>query len=309
MGEKSKKSGEIGEAITSALLEKIGWKRSIHNISIECNTPAHLNAEGNPRQSHGEDQVFLYHNPFHDDRTDFVHISVKNTLDKYPAENTLKKKFKADLKELREIIECAKYNPEIENITSSFGAKKYCYHSGLLVFLHNDHEDIEQDIKSVLANTRLEITSKEPMYFIDNERASFLLKVVDDLNRRSKDGYFEFFYPHIGTAISAEAERADKFLPLELIAADIIPAIITRNGNSEEMILYANEPYDPESYKKLLAYALKFASSLIRTIHIGMPDYNKARDENDTDRVRMTFRERTEDVFPFSFNRSILELL
>ena len=35
-GEISKKSGDIGEKIAEKLLEKIGWKEQIHNISIAC---------------------------------------------------------------------------------------------------------------------------------------------------------------------------------------------------------------------------------------------------------------------------------
>lgn len=77
MGEKSKKSGEIGEKIASELLLLIGWKNSLHNINIDCNSPKHENESGKQRSTHGEDQVFIYHNPFHDDRTDIVHVSVK----------------------------------------------------------------------------------------------------------------------------------------------------------------------------------------------------------------------------------------
>lgn len=307
-GEGAKKSGEIGEEIASTLLEKIGWKRSIHNISIDCNTPAHLTDSGNQRSTHGEDQIFLYHSPFHDDRTDFVHVSVKNTINKYPTGNTLKTKFKADLKELHETIECAKYSPKLQSISSFFGAKKYRCHSGLLIFLQNDHEGIEKNIKEELANTRLEITSDEPVYFIDNARASFLLKIVDDLIKRSMGGGFEFFYPRIGTAASVDIKRTGSFLPLELIASDIVPAIV-RNGKNQEIILYANETYDPEVYKKLIAYALNFATGLVTIIKIGMPDYNPAKDENEANEVRMVFHERSEIITPFCFNRSILDLL
>ncbi len=61
MGETSKKSGEIGEKLASKLLEMIGWKPSIHNVSIDCNNPSHLQKNGNQRKTHGEDQIFLYH--------------------------------------------------------------------------------------------------------------------------------------------------------------------------------------------------------------------------------------------------------
>ena len=308
MGEGSKKSGEIGEKITSTLLDIIGWKRTMHNVSIDCNTPTHLNDSGNQRSTHGEDQIFLYHSPFHDDRTDFVHVSVKNTINKYPTGNSLKTKFKADLKELHETINCAKYSPNINSISSSFSAKKYRFHSGLLVFLQNDHDGIEKDITEDLVNTRLEFVSDDPIYFIDNAKASFLLKLVDDLKKRSVEGSYEFFYPRIGTAISVDAKRTGSYIPLELIASDIVSAVV-RNGEGQEMILYANESYDADTYRKLIAYGLSFATGLVHTIRIGFPDYNAAKDESEAKEVRMTFHERTEVVTPFCFNRSILDLL
>ena len=143
---------------------------------------------------------------------------------------------------------------------------------------------------------------------IDNARAAFLIKVVDDLTRRATVGEFEFFYPRIGTAQSVDEKRTGKILPLELIASDLIPALIKKNG-TRELVLYANQNFDVASYEKLIAYGLNFASGLVSTIHIGMPDYNPARDANIVRQARMAFHERDENVMPFTFNRSILTFL
>lgn len=307
-GEKSKKSGEIGEALATALLERIGWKHLIHNVSVDCNTPTHLSDEGKQRQSHGEDQIYLYNNPFHDDRTDFVHVSNKNILGSYPKEVTLRSSFKSHIKELGQTIECAKYNQKLRDIGTSFKAKKYRYHAGLLIWLHNDHEDIEKSILADLARSRLEVEGEVPYYVVDNGRASFLLKVVDDLRRRASGGDYQFFYPRIGTAITVDEMRTGKELPLELIASDIIPAVVTKDG-SKELILYANENFDLDSYKNLMAYGLSFASGLITSIRIGMPNFNAARDDEVVSQARLVFHNRAEEISPFSFNRSILDLL
>ena len=48
-GEISKKSGDIGEKIAEKLLEKIGWKEQIHNISIACSDDNHVNSSGNQK--------------------------------------------------------------------------------------------------------------------------------------------------------------------------------------------------------------------------------------------------------------------
>jgi hypothetical protein len=311
MGGKSNESGKIGEKLASALLEIIGWKPSIHNVSIACNTSSHLNAKtGKPRTTHEEDQFFLYHNPFHDDYTEIIHISVKNNINQYPTEATLKKTFKAHLKELHEIIECAKYDPRLSEITNSFGVKKNKHHAGLLVWLHNDKENIEQNIKLKLSNIQLEQSNDVPIYLIDNARASFLLKVVDDLKSRSNNKV-EFFYPQIGTSIGVNEKRTGIIIPLELIASDIILGLIRNvEGGVQELIIYANQLFSVDAYKKLIDYALQFSIGLVSTIKIGIPDYNAAKHENDAKQARLFFNHRTEEnISPFSFERSILSFL
>jgi hypothetical protein len=310
MGGTSNESGKIGEKLASALLKMIGWKPSIHNLSIRCNTPTHLNESGNQRTTHEEDQIFLYHNPFHDDCTEIVHISVKNNIKQYPQKEALKKTFKAHLKELHEIIECAKHDPELRKVSTAFGVKRHKHHAGLLVWLHDDKTEIEYNIKPALSNTQLEHSNDDPFYLIDNARASFLLKIVDDLKRRSGAGTFEFFYPQIGTSIGVSESRTGKTIPLELIVADIIPAVIRNTeGMVIELIVYANQSFSTDAYKKLIAYALQFATGLVSTIKIAMPDYNPAQHENDATQARLVFNDRPESITPFSFERSILNFL
>ena len=177
-----------------------------------------------------------------------------------------------------------------------------------MIWLHNDHEDIEKSILADLAPSRLDLESETPYYVIDNGRASFLLKVVDDLRKRAFGGDYQFFYPRIGTSITVDEMRTGKELPLELLASDVIPAVVTING-SKELILYANESFDSDSYKNLMAYGLSFASGLLTTIRIGMPNYNAARDEEVVSQARLVFHSRPEEISPFSFNRSILDFL
>lgn len=322
MGGKSNESGKIGEQLASSLLEMIGWKPSINNLTIKCNTPTHFNENGNQKTTHEEDQFFIYHNPFHDDHTEIVHISVKNNIDQYPQKAALKTSFKAHLKELQEIIECAKHDPKLIEITNSFGAKRHKHHSGLLIWLHNDKEKIEQNIKSDLSNSQLKFND-DPIYLIDNARASFLLKVVDNLKHRSKQdnsddiaslsylGNIEFFYPPIGTSMGVNESRTGKIVPLELIAADIIFAYIRNSDRCvKELIIYANQAFSVDAYKRLIAYALSFTSESIPLISIGMPDYNSTKHKNDAQQARLVFNNRQkETITPFSFDRSILSFL
>jgi hypothetical protein len=306
-GEKSKSSGENGEKIASGILDRIGWRQGLRNIPIKCNTASHKNDSGNQRTSHGEDQIFIYNNPFHDTRTDVVHVSVKNRLGAYPSsEASLKREFKEHLAELHEIIECARYSEEISQLISTFKARRHISHAGLLVWVHNDNGDIDRDIKPSLSNIRLEQDSDVAVYLIDSGRAGFLWKVVDDIRQRNRP--WKFFYPMIGTVTTVDEARTGAFLPMELIASDVLPVVIY-DGDKTEMILYANQAFSVDGYKKLIAYGLRFCSSLVTTIRIGMPDYNPATDRGQADLARMAFADRNENIEPFSFNRSILTLL
>jgi hypothetical protein len=307
VGEDSKRSGEIGETLAAALLAKIGWRASIHNVSIDCTTSTHVGQTGQPRRTHGEDRVFFYHNPFHDDRSDIVHISVKNHLGTYPTGNALKRLFKSNLKELCETIECAKHDPKLHEACRAFGTKRNKQHSGLLIWLQNDDSDIEANIKPTLKNVRLDY-STIPVYLIDNARASFLLKVVDDVAKQSEGDEYEFYFPKIGTALSEHVQRSAKALPVELIASDIIPVkIIGTQG--QQLVLYADQAFSVDAYKKLIAYALHFASGWVSSIRIGMPDFNPARDEEPAATAKLAFSDRSEHIQPFCFDRSLLALL
>lgn len=307
-GEKSKRSGEIGEKLANRLLIIMGWKNALQNIPIACNTPAHVNADGNRRVTHGEDQIFIYHNPFHDDRTDIVHISNKNHLGAYAKGQTLKSQFKGHLKELLETIECAKFSPELKELANSFQTKKTKSHAGLLIWMQNDDSDLERGIISEISNVRLDTDFTTPVYVVDNARATFLLNVTDSLKRLTSHGEYEFYYPRIGTALTVDENRKGKILPLELVGADIIPAII-RAGETNELVLFANEKFDKDAYEKMIAYGLNFANGLVEKIHIGLEDYNPAQDEATARMARMAFHARTEKIVPFSFKRSILDLL
>ncbi|MBS9429350.1 GapS4a family protein [Photorhabdus akhurstii] len=308
MGENSKKSGEIGEKITNKILSSIGWKESLNNVSIKCNSPGHLTESGRKRATHGEDQIYIYHSPFHDETTNIVHISVKNNIHKYPAEGTLKNKFKEYINELQKTIDCAKYSPELKELSTANSARKNKVHSGLLIWLHNDNTNIESDIISTLATTRIEQNIKTPIYVIDNARASFLLKTIDDINRKFDSNKIKFFYPKIGSSILVEENRTGNNLPLELIASDIIPFTVEED-NGLSLVFYANQTFSSDAYKKLISYALQFSNGLVPKITIGMPDYNPTKHEQDAKIARMNFSNRNESIIPFSFSRSILSLL
>lgn len=307
-GENSKRSGEFGEKISKELLELIGWSPSMQNISIKCNNNKHLNDAGNPRTSHGEDRIFLYNSPFHDDLTHIVHVSVKNEKGKVPSDATLKKKFKAHLKELQEIIDCSKNSSTLLSIIKAFNPKRNIIHSGLLMWFHNDQDCLEHNLKPILANAMLENNITFPMYLIDNSRASFILQSLDSFKRKTDITEIEFYYPSIGTSMKPDESRTAHYLPLEIIASDIIP-IFSRKDNEQSLFFYANQKFSEDSYTKLISYALDFSKGLITDLKIGMSDYSITEHEAQQATARMHFPLRKEKITPFSYNRSILNLI
>lgn len=307
-GENSKKSGEVGEKIASELLKKIGWCQQIKNISIDCCNDNHKNTNGKQTRSHGDDIVYLYDNPFYDEVTTVAHISVKNRSNGYPnTENAIRKEFGGHIDGLSKIIECAKYNEEINALIDSFDAKVNVKHIGILIWLHNDVSNLNQDILPILAKSRLGLEDDVPYYVIDSSRASFILNVVNDLDKKSKFQGYQFYYPKIGTSILADESRKGDFLPIELIVSDIITAIFSVN-DKKYFCLYARESFSEMSYKNMMAYALDITASLIDDIWIGFPDYNPVKDEKIANKVKMSFKDRDESIEPFSYNSTILDL-
>ncbi|MBZ2172062.1 hypothetical protein [Nitratidesulfovibrio sp. SRB-5] len=304
-GELSKKSGEIGEDIAQNLLAQLGWKLTLDNFSVACNNDLHINKNGNSKVSHGEDRVYIYHNPFHDDSSEIVHISVKHTLNKYPSGATLKTHLKEYISELQETIDCARYSPELKTAISSHVLRKNKKHSGLLVWVSSHPDEVNRNIIRDLVNVRLDCEWKYPVYLIDNARAHFLANAVSGAKECFKAEEVEFFYPQMGTAITATEPRSGFFLPLELVASDILP-VLYKDSERVELVFYANQHFSLDAYTKLLTYAMRFSYGLVSRIRIGMPDFNPAYHGNDVKSARMKFSDRREEIVPFCFNKTIL---
>ena len=308
-GEISKKSGDIGEKIAEKLLEKIGWTEQIHNISIACSDDNHINSSGNQKISHGEDIIYLYDTPFHDDTTVIAHISVKHKMGGYEAsESTVNNEFRSHIKGLEEIIACARYDEKLNSLIELSSIKKNRKDIGILIWLHSNKDSFEKSILPIIAKSRLNLEGNTPYYVIDSARASFLLKVINDLEKRSNKGEYQFYYPKIGTSISVESDRKGHFLPIELIVSDIIPAIVSVD-NQNQFYLYSREIFSDIAYRNLMAYALNFSAGLVSKIYIGFPDCNSVINEDMAKMIRSSFKDRREEITPFSYNSSILDLL
>lgn len=308
-GEKSKTSGEIGEALTKRLLEKLGWSNSLRNVPIKCSNSTHRNDAGNQRVSHGDDRVFLYKSPFHDDRNDVVHVSVKNHLGAYPAVGTARSTFKEHFDELQQIIDCARRSAGILDAVRLVGEHKEVMHSGLLMWFQNDLDDIETGILDKLIAARIEADASYPVFLVDNARASFLLKMLDDIERRTGSGDSQFYFPpEIGSSMEQKARPRGQYLPLELMCSDIVPVIISSESR-EELIVYADQTFSVDSAQKLMSYGIRFAREWVKDIKLGFKDFHPVEHQNDLSTAWMPFNSRKEEISGFSLERTILELL
>jgi hypothetical protein len=307
-GEKSKSSGEHGEKLGLRFLEMIGWSSSLKSVSVKCNKSAHRTASGNQKESHGDDRVYIYNNPFYDNRTDVVHISIKNNLNGYAErESELRTQFKGHLEEANEIIACAEYDASLVELLSSFNARRHKEHSGLLIWTSTDLKSVDRDILSVINNVRLDESCTKNVYFVDGARIDFFKKITDHADSTS-NGRYEFVYPETGNLVNRLDERHGKILPLEMIIADVIPMKVVLEGH-ETLFVYANQPFERDAYRRLISLALGIAGAWPREVRIGFPDFNLAQHANDARSAELPFAAREKKFVPFCFVPSNLDSL
>lgn len=302
MGEVSKTSGENGEKLTEELLKLIGWKNFMKGVSVPCNKPLH------DKQTHGNDFFYIYNNPLHDQKTDIVYISSKNSSKGYPAgAQGTRTKLKEHLSELESIIDCSKVSPEINGAINSFKGRKQKRHLGILFWWHGNKNQIDRDIKQDLSAMQIELGTKHPIYLVDMARATFIKDAITHFKSTTHETY-NFYYPKLGSIVTSSDERYGPILPIELIASDIIP-IRFMIGDQSSLSLYAKQDFSEEVLKKLCSLALDFSDAWVKNIFIGLENYHPADDKQKKDAVLMSFHERDAEIKVFCYKESALDLL
>lgn len=300
-GEAAKKSGEIGEKLAQEFLNLIGWKKSLKTISINCALPDKHNAK-----SHGDDILYIYNNPFLEDVTEVVHISVKHKKGGYPKAQGLRTELKEHLSELNRIMACAQFSPEIRRAIESYGGRPTKAHRGLLIWVHGDGETLETDIRHDLGRIQLAEDHSAPVFLVDSGRASFVFHAIRHYESKAL-GEYDFYYPRLGNSISADHERFGKYLPLELIASDVLPIRATKDGKPI-LFLYIREKFSSYALKKGCALAQDFGDAWVEDIYIGFDDYNETQHGALRDEALLSFNNRA-NVSVFSYRGNLLSLL
>ena len=302
MGEKSKTSGENGEKLTEEVLKLIGWLNPMKGVEVICNIKQH------EKQTHGNDFLFIYDNPLHENRTDVAYISSKNEKNGYPrgpqgVRTTLRK----HISELDKIISCSKISPKVLSAIQQSPRRRHKKHIGILFWLHGKKDELNRDIKSDLSGMQPDLDSGCPIYLVDMSRASFIKDSISHF-RATNHGDYNFYYPKLGSVLSPVDERFGPLLPIELVASDLIP-IRFMIGDKPALCLYAKQEFSTASLKKICGLAFDFADGWVQDIFIGLESYHPANDKEEKDAVVMSFRERTANIRVFCYKESILDLL
>jgi hypothetical protein len=302
-GENSKRSGELGEALIKEFFRLIGWEKAIDATKIPCS-----NHKKHDTISHGIDKLFGYTNPFLPGVSDIIHVSIKHSINGYPrGAQGIRTTLKEHLIELNKIVECAKKSSVVEDVIKNFPAKQKTTHRGLLVWVHSDAETIEADLRETIGVIELTREHSMPMVFIDSARASFIYQSIYHFKNLYHED-FDFYYPRVGSSISADLPRYGKYLPLELIASDIIP--IRRLVNGKPMLhMYIRDKFSEANLIKAYALARDFGDAWVGEISLGFEDFNESIHGPLRDRAMLAFEEVDKNVFVFCFKGGLLSLL
>lgn len=305
-GEKSKSAGEFGEKLAQALFEMIGWGKTVSGVSIDCSLPS----KHGQRESHGIDKLFIYNNPIFEGVTDVVTVSVKHKSNGYQrTAGGIRAELKKHIGELNQIVACAKVSATVKSILHSYPRKKRAEHRGLLVWLHNDRDTLKNDIRETLGHTELSSDHEIPIFLIDTGRASFLFNAVSHFKNTEGQAKFAFYYPRLGNIITPELDQSGPFLPLELIASDVIP-IKYDKAEKPALRLYVRDKFSLSALKKAYALALDFGSGWVSDISIGFEDYDSSPTHTQLrDEARLAFPDINSELSVFSYESSVLSLL
>lgn len=302
-GEASKRSGELGEALAKELLRLIGWSPSLSTVKIPCALQ-----EKHGTTSHGDDRLFIYNSPFLEGVTDVVHVSVKHQTGGYAkGAQGVRTKLKEHLTELNSIVNCAKFSPEIKQAVTSHRGKPKKNHRGLLVWVHSDSATLERDIRPDLGDIQLSKEHDTPVVLVDSGRASFIFHGIRHYESLGL-GDYSFYYPRLGNSISADHERFGKYLPVELLASDVIPIRGDRDGKPV-LHLYVRDKFSADALKKAYALAHDFGDAWVDDINIGFEDYNESIHSQARDQALIAFEHLAKNVSVFSYKVSLLSLL
>lgn len=286
MGEKEKKSGELGERVATRFLQMIGWGNLLDGIDIPCVKPdKHALKENSKRRTHGLDFLTAYPCPFFKQKLEICYVSMKYRK-KYPKSPT--GDFKVFIRDVATAMECGKKS-EINTLKRKYRVKK-APNTGVVIWLSYEDEGIASVTDDILDFRNIEDVNYEMVYLVDNKKVNFILGILDFARNEFKNAEVEFFYPSSGyKSDSVDIKYSGKILPVQYINSNILPLKIIDLDDKEHFILAVNESFDSQALKQLIWLAQDLTVSWGNRIIICFPDYHHLTHDQEVKKVKLTF--------------------
>ena len=281
MGEWSKKIGEYGENVVERFLSVIGWDNPAKGIQIKCSkqNEEHKNKEGKPVHTHGIDFLYSYMSPLIDGQLNNIIISSKYKTEKYP--NSPTNLFKDFFEDLVNTVDCFDSSDQKNQVLEVHNQFSSINDVGVLFWLNNQ-KDSNDDLISVIANARIDVTMDKTIYIMDNKHVAFILDLISYIKALNKYNY-SFFYPSTGQNINP-INRTDNgtILPVEYINSSVIPIRLENKNNPNEVTFLVGsiDGFDQDSFMRLMGLAKDMSKHLTGEVIIGFPDYNDLDHKN-----------------------------
>jgi len=278
-GERSKSIGEIGESIAENFFNKIGWGLPQKGVYYPCynqKTHALKESKSGEKNQHGIDFQISYRSALETETLNNLLVSVKHIKDsQYPQSATVK--FKGYISDLVHSMECFKRTPQRREIAAGYSGCKVINDIPVLFFISSkDPED--HDYISCLQTSRFinDYDVKE-LYIVDNKKVSFVLSVLDYIEKEHADYEWYFYHPVTGMNISdTSIEQHSKKMQIEFLTSPYIPFILKKKIGEHEtckFLLATVESFSEDNFAKLVTYCRKNTNDNISDIEISMADY------------------------------------
>lgn len=269
MGEISRTTGMFGENIVNEFLNMIGWQRT-SNIEFLCNQKSK-----HKKKTHDIDFFTSYICPLISDTRADVHISVKYT--KIPS--SVKSTFVDYANSIINSCECFQHDEQHNNLVRNKFAKKIIRTQ--VVFWINHQENEDYSLLNSIKNLNSDFSGNtDNLYLVDNKSINFIYKSLKYAELHFSDAKsIDFEYPYTGLngRIDGGRKTSGKILPVQFLTSPILPLRITTKESHKILMIFLNEPFEEESFKRIMGLAQNLTAGWCNKIIICFPDYQILR--------------------------------
>lgn len=271
MGEKSKRTGEIGESIVQDFLSVIGWKNPMPRFDIDSAFP-----EKHQKKTNGIDFYFGYRSPMIANTLDNIVISSKFSGEAYKLSG-LVNTFKDHYTDLAMAIESFKFSEIRNTAVNSYQKIENTYDKGVLFWINNV-QDNQDDLFLRLQSIDLpKGYNHDGIYLVDNKRMDFVFDSMSYAEKVYKNGKVEFVYFQTGQNGDNESLRNGTIMPVQYINSNILPFRIENLDNNKEITIMISsiDAFNENDLDKLMGLIKNISNNFHSKAIIAFPDYNE----------------------------------